>query len=106
MLRREHHVGRAVERVGARGEDFEGSASFQLAACLGLQAGSLRYLENYRRAFAFPDPVALQQLDRLGPIERFEFVDQALGKRGDAQHPLPHRPAHDGETRRLRSCRR
>ena len=39
------------------------------------------------------DPVALHQLDRVGPVERVEVVEQAVGVRGDAQHPLLQRTA-------------
>ena len=47
------------------------------------------------RPFAAPDPVALQQLEALRPVEAVEFVDQALGIGGDAQHPLAHRARYD-----------
>ena len=47
------------------------------------------------RAFAAADPVPLHFLERIGPIDRVEIVEQALGVGGDAQHPLAHRFADD-----------
>ena len=44
-------------------------------------------------ADAAADPVALHQLDRLGPVEQVEVGEQAVGVRGDAQHPLLQRAA-------------
>ena len=41
-------------------------------------------------AVAASDPVALHRLDRVGPVEQFEVVDQAVGVGGDAHHPLAH----------------
>ena len=49
-------------------------------------------------AFGASDPVALQQADALRPIQAVEFVDQALSKGGDAQHPLAHGAALDRES--------
>src|SRR3989304_3364936 len=40
------------------------------------------------RAFAAPDPVALHGLDMLGPIDRVEIGQQAVGIGGDAEKPL------------------
>ena len=34
------------------------------------------------------DPVALHQLDRLGPVQRVQVVQQPVGVRGDPHHPL------------------
>jgi hypothetical protein len=39
---------------------------------------------------AATDPVALHRLDRLGPVEQVEVVDQPVGVGGDAHHPLAH----------------
>ena len=92
MLRREHHVSRAEERVGPRGENAR-SSSWPIrspdapATAKSTSAPSLR-----------PIQFRCSSLIRFRPVEAFEFVDQALGKGGDAQHPLPHRPAHDRET--------
>ena len=46
-------------------------------------------------ALAATDPVPLHRLDRLGPVEQVEVGEQPVGVRGDAQHPLPHRPPVD-----------
>ena len=42
---------------------------------------------------AAPDPVALHELDGLGPVERVQPTQQAIGISGDPQHPLAQRPA-------------
>ena len=39
------------------------------------------------------DPVPLQALDVLRPVHLVQPRQQALGERGDTQHPLPQRPA-------------
>ena len=57
--------------------------------------------EAHRRARRAADPVALHQLDRLGPVERVEIVEQPVGVRGDAQHPLLQRTAVDREVAAL-----
>ena len=83
MFRREHHVGRAEERVGASGENgdvFVGNAKDHLGP------------------FAAADPVFLKQLDAFRPIKAIELIDQALGVLRDAQHPLAQRAALDGVT--------
>jgi hypothetical protein len=81
MLGREDHVGRAEEGVGPRREDGD------LLTSDG---------EIHLRSLASSDPVFLEQLDALGPVEAVEFVDEALGVGGDAQHPLLERTALDG----------
>src|SRR5205823_5533550 len=85
MFRREHQERPAVERVGARGEN----TNMRIA---------IVDLEIDFRAFAATDPIPLQQLDSFGPVESPEFIDQSLGIRSDAQHPLPHRPPNDRMT--------
>ena len=45
--------------------------------------------EQHRRARRSADPVALHGLDLLRPIQQFEIVEQPVGVRGDAHHPLP-----------------
>ena len=77
MLRREHHVGRAVKRVRSRGEDAD------LVAAIGDRGAGVidsGYSKINLRAFAATDPVALQQLDRLRPIEAIKLADQTIGK--------------------------
>ena len=44
-------------------------------------------------AAARADPVPLQALDVLRPVHLVQVGQQPLGERGDAQHPLPQRPA-------------
>ena len=39
-------------------------------------------------AVAAADPVALHRLDVLGPVDRVEVVEQAVGVVGDAEEPL------------------
>ena len=87
VLGREHHVGRAVERVGARGED--GDSLIHARRAVG-------DFEFYLRAFAAADPVSLVNLDALWPVEAVEFVNEPLRVGRDAQHPLAHRAALDG----------
>ena len=84
MFRREHHERRAVKRVGTRRENADFS-------------GRIVDLEIDLCAFASADPVALEQFDSFRPIESVQFVEQSLRIRGDAQHPLPHRPPDDRE---------
>ena len=84
MLRRDHHVGRAEDRVGPRGEDLE-----VLARAVGERKADLRTL-------ASPDPLALQGLRRLGPVDEREVLEQPIGVGGDPEHPLLERHAKHG----------
>ena len=52
-------------------------------------------LEIDFRAFAAADPVALLFLDRLGPVDQLQIVQQPLGVGGDPQNPLAERAAVD-----------
>ena len=74
VLRREDHVCRAEERVGAGGVDD------YIVAAGGL--------ERDLRAGGAPDPVALLRLDALDIIHGVKIVDKALGVLGDGEHPL------------------
>ena len=78
VLGRQHHVGRAEHRVGPGREDPRSRVA-------------RRHREVDQRALAAADPVALYQLDRLGPVEDVQVVDQAVGVRRDAHHPLRQR---------------
>ena len=78
VLGREHHEGRAEERVGAGGEDLD--------AVLLARAGDDG--EGDPGALGPADPVALHELDLLGPVDAVEVVGQPVGVRGDAHHPL------------------
>ena len=76
VLRRQHHVGGAEQRVGARREHREHVvAALQAEVDLG--------------ALAATDPVGLHELDLLGPVDGPEVVQQALRVVGDAEVPLP-----------------
>ena len=81
MLRRQHHEGCAKQRVGSRGEHFNITGT----RC-----------KAHPRTFAAANPVALHDLDRLGPVEAFEVVEQAVGICRDAHRPLPHVAFEDG----------
>ena len=95
MLGSEHQISTAIKRVGAGGENPD-----LVAAVAGLGAGvtDSGYSEIDFRAFAAPNPIALEQFDALGPIESVQFLQQSLRVGGDAQHPLSHRPPNDGKT--------
>jgi hypothetical protein len=56
---------------------------------------AVRDAEGDLGALAPADPVALHLDDPGGPVEAFEIVEQAIGVRRDAQHPLAHRAALD-----------
>ena len=79
MFGRENHVSRAIDCVGSRSKNAD---------------RFVRAFDTKRdlRAFASPDPVALQQFDSVRPIEAIEFLLEPIGKGGDPQHPLTHRP--------------
>ena len=75
MLGREHHERRPEQRVGTGGEHRDRPG---------------RRVEVDGGTVAAPDPVALHRLDRVGPVEQVEVVDQPVGVGGDAHHPLAH----------------
>ena len=84
VLRRQNHVGRAEECVRPGGENADLlRVEFQL--------------EIHLRAFRLPDPVPLHFLQRIGPVDGVEVGQELLGVGGDAEHPLAHRLADDGE---------
>ena len=76
MLGGEHHERGAEQRVGAGGEH-------------GDRPG--RGVEVDARAGRPADPVALHRLQRVRPVEPVEVLEQAVGVRRDAHHPLAHR---------------
>ena len=82
VFRGEHHVGGAEQGVGSRGEDVDRHLAIGLCR-------DARYGELHLGAARTPDPVALHGLDLLGPVQHLEVVEQAVGVRGDAHHPLP-----------------
>ena len=75
MFGRQHHEGCTKQRVWSRGKHFDIASARRKA---------------HTRAFAAANPVALHDLDRLGPVEAFEVVEQAVRICRDAHRPLPH----------------
>ena len=96
MLGGEDHVRRAEERVGACGvdaDDLTGAAVFVALGRLVPVAVSQREVDE--RAFAPADPVALHELDWLGPVNELEVAFESIGVARDPQHPLAQRPTVD-----------
>ena len=75
VLRREDEERRAEQRVGACGEDRIVDPQLLAAEC-------------HLGALGAADPVALHRLDVLGPLDRVEVVEQAVGVVGDPELPL------------------
>ena len=73
MLRGEHHEGRAPQRIRPGGEDLHRIAVFGV--------------KDHRGPLGTSDPVGLQRLDALGPIQAGK-VQQLIGVIGDAEEPL------------------
>ena len=82
VLRRQHHVGGAEQRVRPGGEDLDVTRG---------------RAEPGPRTGRPADPVALHQRHRLGPVDGVQVVDQPVRVRRDAQHPLGQRPPVDRE---------
>src|ERR1039457_2554524 len=78
MFWRNHHVSRAEQSIGPRGED----ADF---------FGRTINWKIYLRPIAAANPVPLHFLERIAPVNRVEVGQQFLGVGGDAEHPLAHR---------------
>ena len=74
MLRRQHHEGRAPQRVGPRGEYLNRRARFRHECDL--------------RAIAAPNPVRLHHFHRLRPVDLFQVGQQLFTVVGDAELPL------------------
>lgn len=79
MLRRQHQERRAEQRVGPRREHAH------------LRARQVVHVEVHLGTFTLADPLALHRLQRLGPVDLIEVLEQALGVLGDLQHPLAQR---------------
>ena len=77
VLGRQHHVGGAEDGVRPGGEHPDASRA---------PVWSGREVDV--RAGGAADPVALHQLDRLGPVQRVQVVQQPVAVRGDPHHPL------------------
>ena len=82
MLGRDDHVGRAVKGVRAGGED-------------GQRVGMAVQLEGDFGAFGLADPVLLEALGGIGPVDMVEAFDELVGVGGDAQDPLADRATFD-----------
>ncbi len=76
MLGREDHERNAEDRIGAGGEEAH------------LVAGMRGDREGDFGALGTADPVALHQLDGLGPIDAVEIGEKAIGVVGDFEEPL------------------
>ncbi len=75
MLGGQHHEGHAEGGVGAGGEDLD--------AMVGAGHGHLEL-----GALGPADPVALHDLDPLGPLQVLQVGQQLVGVGGDAEEPL------------------
>ena len=82
MLGGDDHVGRAVEGVRTGGED-------------GQRVGVALELEGDFGALGLADPVLLEALGGIGPVDVIEAFDELVGVGGDAQDPLADRAAFD-----------
>jgi hypothetical protein len=86
VLGGQHHVGGAEQGVLAGGEDGDG-----LTVDGEVDAGAL----------GAADPVALLQLDGLGPVQLLQVVQQPVGVGGDAHVPLAQLGLEDREVAAL-----
>jgi hypothetical protein len=112
MFGRDDHVRGAEQRVGPRGVNAQHVVR-RRAWEARIAALAAPGLERLRRRLArlravqiaadeeidlgpgaAADPIALQSLDPLGPVDFGQVVLQAVGIGGDAEHPLPQRNAH------------
>ena len=82
MLGRDDHVGRAVKGVRTGRED-------------GQRVGVAVELEGDFGALGLADPVLLEALRRIGPVDVVEAFDELVGVGGDAQDPLADRATFD-----------
>ena len=103
VLRAQDHECHAEDGIGAGGENLEGSLTLDpldIAAhidLLPIQLALFGQREPYGCALASANPVALDLLQRVCPIDLLEALEQTLGIRGDAQNPLSHQLAFHGE---------
>ena len=84
MLGRQHHVGRAEQRVRTGREHPE----------IAVHAVEREVHLGADRA---ADPVLLHLPGAGRPVHPLEVLEQAVGVGGDLEHPLAHRPAHHVE---------
>ena len=93
VLGAHHHVGRAEERVAAGGVDHDLADLRSTISTVGALRDDA---EHNLGAGGLADPVALHLLDALGPVDRVDVLEEALGVGGDPEHPLAHRAADHG----------
>ena len=86
VLGGQDQAGGAEDRVRPGGVDHD----------LGAAAGRGRGGEADVGALAAADPVALLGLERVGPVEGVQVLEQPVGVGGDPQHPLAHPAAVHG----------
>ena len=94
VLGGQHQAGRAEQRVRPGGVDHD----------LGGGAGGGRGGEADVGALAAADPVPLDRLERVGPFEGVQVLEQPVRVGGDAQHPLAQPAAVDGVVPDLRAA--
>ena len=91
-----HHEGRAEERVGPRGVDTQiSNGRTDLPSALDG--------EPHLGALGAADPVALHELDLLGPVDRVQVRGETIGVGSDAHHPLAQIAFEDREVAALRT---
>src|SRR5205823_9604776 len=86
MLRCEHHVRRAVNRVRTSGKD----------TYLALPAICVTRSERQFGSFRLSDPIVLRRLCRFRPIDVIEILQQSWRVLADAKEPLFEQPLLDG----------
>ncbi len=119
VLRRDNHIRRPKERIRT-GRVNPKLILIRILGKPGFQTGSFELfkireilLAGGRSRFATlpfgddrevdfgsdaaADPVSLEGFDGFGPVEGFEFGEEAFGVGGDAEHPLPEWATLDGE---------
>ena len=94
MLGGHHHEGGAEEGVGAGGVDAQ--RRVLLGALTGPEDG-----EGHLGALGASDPVALHELDLLGPVHGVQVFGEAVAVGGDAHHPLAQVALEDREVAAL-----
>ena len=88
MLRGQHQISGAKNRIRPRGEDLNLPLVF-------------RQRKANARPLRAPDPIHLHLFDVLRPVQLLQIVQQPLCIIGNAQHPLPQRHAQHRKTAAL-----
>src|SRR5688500_12029346 len=96
MLRSEHEVGRAEDRVRPRGEDADlfRVHDHWVTWLAAIDALRRREKDNLR-ALGAPDPVSLRRARGLRPVDPAQVLEQALGIETDGEEPLLEQPLLD-----------